>query len=301
MLTNTSKLGFSCTAPFPAARCSDPCPLLMQPHFFLKVKSTICLSLERKEILSGMLHSNTIGFQTFSYARHLSSSCARILDLECTPKSVCFEKANVMLEIVPIGIDTENLFDPPKKNPKAIEQQESIARLYHGKKIIFGKDTLDIVSGIMQKLVAFDQFLSMYPEWKMRVVLIQVIASYSSNYPSLESKVAEKVSQINAKHGSIEFSPIVLYRPPPPSSLPTSPQSSLGDEEELFSALMKMSDLGLVTVIRDGMNTTALEYISCQKEKKSPLILSEFAGAASSISGAIQINPWNTYDVAHQI
>lgn len=53
------------------------------------------------------------------------------------------------------------------------------------------------------------------------------------------------------------------------------------------------------------MNTTAFEFIVCQKGKKSPLVLSEFAGlspisslknilgAANCLSGAILTNPWD--------
>ncbi|OMJ09245.1 Trehalose-phosphatase [Smittium culicis] len=233
-----------------------------------------------------MLHSNSIGFQTFSYARHLCNSCTRILGLESTPKIIQYNDEEVMLEIIPIGIDVDSLL-ARKLLPDVKEKEESILRLYKGKKIIFGKDKLDIVNGILQKLNAFEQFLNFYPEWRDKVVLIQVVIPGNSNQPKLESKVSEKITSINSKYGSLEFSPVHFYR------------SFL--EQDLYIALMKIADLGLITVVRDGMNTSSLEYIVCQEKNKNPLILSEFTGTAGSISGAIQINPWNTDDVAHQI
>lgn len=40
------------------------------------------------------------------------------------------------------------------------------------------------------------------------------------------------------------------------------------------------------------------EFIATQQEKHGVLILSEFAGAAQSMSGAIIINPWNIEEIA---
>src|SRR5690349_14795527 len=69
------------------------------------------------------------------------------------------------------------------------------------------------------------------------------------------------------------------------------------------------------------MNLTSYEFILCQEEKKSPLILSEFCGSARSLSGgefislalffayttliststAIHVNPWFLEGVANGI
>ena len=62
-----------------------------------------------------------------------------------------------------------------------------------------------------------------------------------------------------------------------------------------------MADVGLITSVRDGMNTASLEYIICQKNHYGPLILSEFSGTAASLSHAIHINPWDLGGVADSI
>jgi trehalose 6-phosphate synthase/phosphatase len=51
--------------------------------------------------------------------------------------------------------------------------------LYAGKKIIVGRDRLDTVRGVAQKLMAFEMFLERYPEWLGKVVLIQVTSPTS--------------------------------------------------------------------------------------------------------------------------
>lgn len=49
------------------------------------------------------------------------------------------------------------------------------------------------------------------------------------------------------------------------------------------------------------MNATCSEFIVCQSETHSPLILSEFTGSAGSLGAAISVNPWDYSDVAHSI
>lgn len=50
------------------------------------------------------------------------------------------------------------------------------------------------------------------------------------------------------------------------------------------------------------MNTTSMEFILCQNNTaKSPLVLSEFMGTASSFGSALQINPHDLLGVANAI
>lgn len=62
-----------------------------------------------------------------------------------------------------------------------------------------------------------------------------------------------------------------------------------------------MSDVCLVSSTRDGMNLVSYEYIACQQENNGVLILSEFAGAAQSLNGAIIVNPWSSEDMSDAI
>lgn len=42
---------------------------------------------------------------------------------------------------------------------------QSLRALYQGKKIIVGRDKLDAVKGVVQKLRAFEKLLQDYPDW----------------------------------------------------------------------------------------------------------------------------------------
>lgn len=120
------------------------------------------------------------------------------------------------------------------------------------------------------------------------MVLIQVTSPSSlSQSTTIEHQVAELVSHINGKFGSLNFSPVQHY----PQYL----------EPEEYFALLRVADLGLITSVRDGMNTTSLEYIVCQRTKYGPVILSEFTGTAESLTDAVIVNPINTRGVADAI
>jgi trehalose 6-phosphate synthase/phosphatase len=85
---------------------------------------------------------------------------------------------------------------------------QSLLKLYAGKKIIIGRDKLDVVKGVVQKLRAFAKLLHDYPEWIGRVVLIQVTSPALSDSPKLERQVSELVSSINGEYGSLDFIPV---------------------------------------------------------------------------------------------
>ena len=72
------------------------------------------------------------------------------------------------------------------------------------------------------------------------------------------------------------------------------------DFDELI-ALYSVSDVCLVSSTRDGMNLVSFEYIATQRKRHGLMLLSEFTGAAQSLDGSINFNPWNTEQLAGAI
>lgn len=251
-----------------------------------------CL-IRRKEVLTGVLGANMVGFQSFTYSRHFSSCCTRILRFESSSAGIDAYGAHVAVDVFPIGIDVDVVRRMAYGEPNIEKTMEEIKKLYAGKKIIIGRDRLDSARGVTQKLMAFEMFLERYPEWRDKVVLIQVTSPTSveeekeESEAKLSSQMSHLVSTINGKYGSLSFSPVQHY----PQHIP---------RHEYF-ALLRAADVGLITSVRDGMNTTSLEYIVCQHENQGPLILSEFSGTAGSLHDAIHINPWDSGGVAAAI
>jgi trehalose 6-phosphate synthase/phosphatase len=65
-----------------------------------------------------------------------------------------------------------------------------------------------------------------------------------------------------------------------------------------LAALYAVSDVCLVTPLRDGMNLVAKEYVATRGDGAGVLILSEMAGAAKELPEAIIINPNNRVEIA---
>lgn len=247
----------------------------------------------RNEVLEGVLGANMIGFQSYSYSRHFVSCCTRILGFPSDIAGVDAYGAKVTVGVFPIGIDAAAVEKLAFEQEVIDGKVAAIKKLYEGKKIIVGRDRLDSVRGVAQKLMAFERFLEHYPEWRDKVVLIQVTSwtrmeeEKDDAGTKISNKVSELVAKINGLYGSLGFSPVQHY------------SQYLSQEEYL--ALLRSADIGLITSVRDGMNTTSLEYVVCQRDDHGPLILSEFSGTAGSLKDAIHINPWDLSGVAETI
>lgn len=248
-----------------------------------------CLS-RRKELLEGVLGANMIGFQSYSYSRHFSSCCTRVLGFDSSSAGVDAYGAHVAVDVFPIGIDAAATQRTAFADPEVANKIEGIRNLYADKKIIVGRDRLDSVRGVAQKLQAFELFLERYPEWHEKVILIQITSPSNVNTKEDDAgskhmnKISDLVSTINGAYGSLSFSPVQHF-----------PQYLSRAE---YFALLRVADVGLITSVRDGMNTTSLEYVICQRDNHGPLILSEFSGTAGSLGSAIVVNPWDFGGVA---
>lgn len=259
----------------------------------------------RKQILDGLVGANRICFQNDGFARHFVSSCKRLLDstgkksknaLGIDQYQIGAYGGDVIVDSLPIGVNTTKLLEDAFT--KDIDEKVlSIKDAYQDKKIIIGRDRLDAVRGVVQKLRAFETFLAMYPEWRDQVVLIQVssptINRNSQQSIRLEQQVNELVNSINSQYGSLDFSPVQHYYMRIP--------------KDVYLSLLRVADLCVITSVRDGMNTTALEYVTVKSHMSSyncygnPLILSEFSGSSTVLKDAMIVNPWDSVAVAKSI
>lgn len=290
--------------------------------FFLHIpfpSSEIFKSLHvREEILLGMLGADLLGFQTYSYARAFLQTTSRIMGFELMYgksiqigssiihhnihvddqlESTTSHKAHriddrlVTYGVYPIGIHYEAL--KARKNHHQIAEMITILKeKYANKKIIIGRDKLDPIKGIRQKLLAYEHFLTKYPEWIGQIVLIQICLS-SNAVRSNESddyfrQISHLVSRINSTYGDLDYTPIIFL------------QQDISFEHYL--ALLSIADICIIASLRDGMNLTSHEYVICQEGHYGSLILSEFTGAYHSLgSAAISINPWHCLSIADAI
>jgi trehalose 6-phosphate synthase/phosphatase len=153
-----------------------------------------------------------------------------------------------------------------------------------------GIDRLDYSKGIPRRLLAFDELLTRYPEWRGGLRLIQIaIPSRErlSAYRKLRREVEQLVGHVNGKFGTPTWTPIQYMN------------GSVSPDQ--LVALYRAADVMLVTPVRDGMNLVAKEFVASRIDHDGVLLLSEFAGAADELRDAIRINPYNTSEFAQAI
>ncbi|CAG8051459.1 unnamed protein product [Penicillium nalgiovense] len=285
------KIGYFLHTPFPSSQIYSILPV-------------------RKEILLGVLGSDLVAFHTYDYAKHFLRSCSKILEIPATLDGIKVSKASdheTLVRAFPIGVDPERFLS----HLNTEEVQRRILQLrekFRGKSILVGIDRLDYVKGIPQKLHAFESFLQNHPEWVGRAVLVQLAIPTRpdvEDYQCLRSAVNEQVGRINGRFGSLLLLHLINPRLTECTILGTVEylpvhfmHCSLPFDELL--ALYAVSDVCVVTSTRDGMNLVALEYIASHDRHgmhTGVLILSEFAGAAQSLSGSIIVNPWDARQI----
>ncbi|KAL3463784.1 glycosyltransferase family 20-domain-containing protein [Aspergillus heterothallicus] len=249
-----------------------------------------CLA-PRKELLEGMLGANLVGFQTEEYCRHFLQTCSRILSVEATNDGLQLEDRFVNVNKFPIGIDPLS-WDKRRKAADVEQWIKTISDRYSGKRLIVARDKIDQVRGIRQKLLSYELFLNTHPEWREKVVLVQVATS-TTEQPELEAMISDIVMRINSTHSTLAHQPLVFLK------------QDLAFPQYL--ALISVADAMMITSLREGMNLTSHEFVYCQDgkygaQKYGSLILSEFTGSASVFGNhALLVNPWDYHQCADAI
>ncbi|EFN55842.1 hypothetical protein CHLNCDRAFT_57750 [Chlorella variabilis] len=278
----------------------------------------------REEVIRSMLNAGAcppspapllcasylIGFHTFDYARHFLSCCSRMLGLEHKTNRgsiiVEYYGRDVGIKIMPTGVNPERLLSGFGWSD-TIWRQGELAAQFKGKTVLLGVDDMDVFKGIELKLQAFEQVLAHHPEWRGKLVLVQVTSAARApgkDVEELQRFVLDLVESVNAKYRAPGYEPVVWLERPVP----------LYERIALYS----IADVVVVTATRDGMNLVPYEYVVCRQgpaggaaagngaaggmggaeaappdKRHSMLVVSEFVGCSPSLSGAIRVNPWS--------
>jgi trehalose 6-phosphate synthase len=190
----------------------------------------------------------------------------------------------------PIGIDTREFAETAVR----AERNSTVRRMHTSlveRDLIVGVDRLDYSKGIAERMKAFARFMELNPALRNKVTYLQVTPKSRSEVPEyahMQREVAEIVGRVNGAYGELDWTPIrYLNR--------TIARSSL-------AGLFRLSQVGLVTPLRDGMNLVAKEFVAAQNPvDPGVLILSRFAGAANELDGALIVNPYDIDQTANAI
>jgi trehalose 6-phosphate synthase/phosphatase len=242
----------------------------------------------KQKIITGLLGADLIGFHTHEYVQHFLKTVQMVTGLDHEFRTILLNDRVVRADLFPLGIDFEK-FHATSNNAAVQKEKQLIRKNFSNRKIIFSVDRLDYTKGVTHRLSGFEFFLEQHPEWREKVVFVLVVVpsrQIISKYSERRKLIEEQVGRLNGKYSTLTWQPII-YR-----------YNHLTFAE--LAALYDVSDLGLITPLRDGMNLVAKEYIaSCQD--KGVLVLSELAGAANEMGEAVLVNPVDKQEVANAI
>ena len=250
---------------------------------------------EREQLLRGVLGADYVSFQVGDYARHFRSSCLRMLGIDSDPDWLELDGRRVGIGVDPIGIDVDG-FREVIAEPETERLLGDLEKQYEGRRLVLGVERLDYTKGIPQKLHAFERFLEQDPERARSTTLIQVVVPSrldSTEYRAQRDEIELLIAGINGRYARPGTTPVeYIHR---------------DISKPALVALYRRADVMMVTALRDGMNLVAQEFVLCQAEPGLPsrwrgaLVLSELAGAAQVLPGALLVNPWNVDGVVEHL
>ncbi|MBI4417384.1 MAG: bifunctional alpha,alpha-trehalose-phosphate synthase (UDP-forming)/trehalose-phosphatase [Ignavibacteriales bacterium] len=240
----------------------------------------------RREILQGLMGADLVGFHTYEYTQNFLRCVLRILGIGNTMGSIIAHDRIVKAETFPMGIDVAH-FAEAAQSPEVQRERDVLRKSLKTDKVILSVDRLDYTKGILNRLEAYEYLLENFKEYRRHVVLVMIVVPSRvavRQYERMKKQIEETVGRINGKFGSVGWTPIIYQY----KALPFHP----------LVAFYTVSDVALVTPLRDGMNLVAKEYVASRADDTGVLILSEMAGAAKELGEAVIINPNYREEVA---
>lgn len=235
----------------------------------------------RRQLLRGLLGADLVGFQTFSHLRHFLSTVLHVENIEVDIDRVRIDGRDVHLGVFPMGVDAARL-SAASEATDIVVAAEALRAEADGRATALAIDRLDHTKGIPRRLEAFERLLESDPDLGERIRLFQIgwpFHDESDPYRRLRRDVEERIGRINGARSTVRSAPIHYVH----QILP--PEEVLG--------LYRAADMMLVTPLRDGMSLTAKEFVAARADGDGVLVLSEFAGAAEELDGALVVNPYD--------
>ncbi|MGI8590524.1 MAG: bifunctional alpha,alpha-trehalose-phosphate synthase (UDP-forming)/trehalose-phosphatase [Nakamurella sp.] len=237
----------------------------------------------RRQILTGLLGADLIGFQLPGGTRNFVRLARSLLDVPTNGGLLSYDGRTIRVAAFPISIDSaaqSALAATPEVHEAAKKLRVDLGS---PSKIILGVDRLDYTKGIDVRLTAFRELLAEKDPSVEDAVMVQIATPSRErlqSYIKMREGIERQVGSLNGDFGKIGR-PAVHYL-----------HQSFPREE--LATFYVAADVMTVTPLRDGMNLVAKEYVACRVDGGGILLLSEFTGAARELRAALQVNPYDT-------
>jgi trehalose 6-phosphate synthase len=211
-----------------------------------------------------------VGFQTPIDCRNFVDTVERTLGAEVDRQRnvITFNGHRTSVQAYPVSVEWPNRWvreSAPIETCRATVRRE--LGLEPDALLGVGVDRFDYTKGITEKFLA--------------IQIAEPSREQLPAYRELRTRVLSTYERINRRFGTGSYRPLIL-------------REERHEPSEVFRFL-RAGDLCYVGSLHDGMNLVAKEFVCARDDERGVLVLSEFAGAAQQLAGALCVDP---HDVA---
>ncbi|MEN5015198.1 alpha,alpha-trehalose-phosphate synthase [Erwinia sp. Eh17-17] len=262
-----NRIGFFLHIPFPTPEIFNALP----PH---------------ADLLEKMCDYDLLGFQTESDRTAFLECVALQTTLQSDGKQHRAFGNRFATEVYPIGIEPDSIKEMAEGPlpPKMVAMKKDLGDAQN----IIACERLDYSKGLPERFLAYEALLENYPQHHGKIRYSQIAPTSRGDvqaYQDIRHQLETEAGRINGKYGTLGWTPLYYL--------------NQHFDRRLLMKIFRLTDIGLVTPLRDGMNLVAKEYVAAQDpDDPGVLVLSRFAGAANELTSALIVNPYDRDDVA---
>ncbi|URQ59450.1 alpha,alpha-trehalose-phosphate synthase [Pantoea alhagi] len=263
-----NRIGFFLHIPFPTPEIFNALP----PH---------------KELLEMLSDYDLLGFQTENDRQAFLECMAMLTQVQHKgPKRHRAFGNTFATEVYPIGIEPDSIKEMAEGPlpPKMVAMKRELGDA----KNIIACERLDYSKGLPERFLAYEALLENYPQHRGKIRYSQIAPTSRGDvqaYQDIRHQLETEAGRINGKYGTLGWTPLYYL--------------NQHFDRRLLMKIFRLTDVALITPLRDGMNLVAKEYVAAQDpEDPGVLVLSRFAGAANELTSALIVNPYDRDEVA---
>jgi len=247
----------------------------------------------KQELLDGLLGNDLLGFHLRAHCLNFLETVERTLEAKVDYErfEVTRKGRTTVVRAFPISIDFEAHHraaegDAVRREADRWRHQLGLTDEFVG----IGIDRIDYTKGLPERLRALDRFLEKNPQYRGRLVYVQIGVPSRTHVPAyqhLDDEIDQLVDDINWRWGYEKWKPVVYLK------------RQFGPPEMM--ALHRLADFCVVSSLDDGMNLVAKEFVASRTDGDGALVLSQFTGAARELAGALMVNPFAADELSDAI
>ena len=172
----------------------------------------------QNEILDGLLGNDLLGFHIAYHRNNFLDTVDKTLEcrIDYERFSVCHGDHTTYVSPFPISVDFDSISENVRK-PEVDQEIMTLKKRFGLKDEIIGigLDRIDYTKGIPERLKAIDVLLTRYPRYKNRLVFFQLAEPSRTKikkYQELNDEIDKLVAEINSKHRSDSWQPIIYIK-----------------------------------------------------------------------------------------